>query len=145
MIESDQDEKGNHMGPMMIPGVIEITEVELWAIAAALVMMLFDVVSGFVGAAVRGDISSTKMREGIGHKAMLILLVVLAIFVQAFTLHIGDMGWTVPLITPVCVYIIVMEVASVVENVIQAYPALRDTPLVKLFERVTGYEDTTDA
>lgn len=133
------------MGPMMIPGVIEITEVELWSIAAALVMMLFDVVSGFVGAVVRGDISSAKMREGIGHKAMLILLVVLAIFVQTFTLHIGDMGWTAPLITPVCVYIIVMEVASAVENVIKAYPALRDMPLVKLFERVTGHEDTTDA
>ena len=133
------------MGPMMIPGVIEITEVELWSIAAALVMMLFDVVSGFVGAVVRGDISSTKMREGIGHKAMLVLLVVLAIFVQTFTLHIGDMGWTVPPITPVCVYIIVMEVASVVENVIHAYPALRDTPLVKFFERVTGYEDAPNA
>ena len=131
------------MGPMMIPGVIEITEVELWAIAAALVMMLFDIVSGFVGAVVRGDVSSTKMREGIGHKAMLILLVVLAIFVQTFTLHIGDMGWTVPLITPVCVYIIVMEVASVTENVVDAYPALKDTPLVKLFERLTddGGED----
>ena len=125
------------MGPMMIPGVIEITEVELWAIGAALVMMLFDIVSGFVGAVVRGDVSSTKMREGIGHKAMLILLVVLAIFVQTFTLHIGDMGWTVPLITPVCVYIIVMEVASVTENVVDAYPALKDTPLVKLFERLT--------
>lgn len=133
------------MGPMMIPGVIEITEVELWAIAAALVMMLFDIVSGFVGALVKGNVSSTKMREGIGHKAMLILLVVLAIFVQTFTLHIGDMGWTIPLITPVCVYIIVMEVASVVENVIQAYPALRDTPLVKLFERATGHEDAPDA
>ena len=128
------------MGPMMIPGVIEITEVELWAIAAALVMMLFDIVSGFVGAVVRGDVSSTKMREGIGHKAMLILLVVLAIFVQTFTLHIGDMGWTVPLITPVCVYIIVMEVASVTENVVDAYPALKDTPLVKLFERLTDNE-----
>lgn len=133
------------MGPMMIPGVIEITEVELWAIAAALVMMLFDIVSGFAGALVKGNVSSTKMREGIGHKAMLILLVVLAIFVQTFTLHIGDMGWTIPLITPVCVYIIVMEVASVVENVIQAYPALRDTPLVKLFERATGHEDAPDA
>lgn len=133
------------MGPMMIPGVIEITEVELWAIAAALVMMLFDIVSGFVGALVRGNVSSTKMREGIGHKAMLVLLVVLAIFVQTFTLHIGDMGWTVPLITPVCTYIIVMEVASVVENVIQAYPALRDTPLVQLFERATGHEDSSDA
>ena len=125
------------MGPMLIPGVIEITEVELWAIAAALVMMLFDIVSGFVGAVVRGDVSSTKMREGIGHKAMLVLLVVLAIFVQTFTLHIGDMGWTVPLITPVCVYIVVMEVASVTENVVDAYPALKDTPLVKLFERLT--------
>lgn len=132
------------MPPVMIPGVIEFTEPELWAILAACVMMAMDIVSGFVGAIVRGNVSSTKMREGLGHKAMLVLLVVLAVMVQAFTLHIGDMGWTVPLILPVCIYIVVMEVASVVENIVDAYPELKDTQLVKLFERSTSESDSSD-
>lgn len=124
------------MPPIAIPGVIEFTEPELWAVIAACVMMAMDIITGFAGAVVTGSISSTKMREGIGHKAMLVMLVVLAVLVQTFSLHIGDMGWSIPMIVPVCVYIVVMEVASVVENVIRAYPELKDSPLVHLFDRV---------
>lgn len=128
------------MPPLAIPGVIEFTEPELWAVIAAHAMMAMDVVTGFAGAVVTKTVSSTKMREGIGHKAMLMLLVVLAVLVQTFSLHIGDMGWSIPLIVPVCVYIVVMEVASVVENCVTAYPDLKDSPLVRLFERTSSTE-----
>lgn len=128
------------MPPLAIPGVIEFTEPELWAVIAACVMMAMDVVTGFTGAVVTKTVSSTKMREGIGHKAMLMLLIVLAVLVQTFSLHIGDMGWSIPLIVPVCVYIVVMEVASVVENCVTAYPDLKDSPLVRLFERASSTE-----
>ena len=120
---------------MVVPGIIELSEAEVWAIIAALVMMAVDIVSGFAGAVVRGEVSSTKMREGLGHKAMLIIVIFVAILLQIFTLHIGDMGWSFPLITPACIYIVVMELASVLENVCSAYPELRDTPLIRLFER----------
>ena len=126
------------MPPLTIPGVIEFTEPELWSVIAAHIMMAMDVVTGFTGAVVTKTVSSTKMREGIGHKAMLMLLIVLAVLVQTFSLHIGDMGWSVPLIVPVCVYIVVMEVASVVENCVTAYPDLKDSPLVRLFERTAS-------
>lgn len=132
------------MPPVEIPGVIEFTEPELWAVIAACVMMAMDIVTGFAGAVVTGTISSTKMREGIGHKAMLVMLVVLAVLVQTFSLHIGDMGWSIPLIVPVCVYIVVMEVASVVENCVAAYPDLKDTPLVRLFDRAVDPDDGDD-
>lgn len=128
------------MPPVTIPGVVEFTEPELWAIFAALVMMLMDIVSGFAGAVVQSNVSSQKMREGIGHKALLVIVIVMAVLIQTFTLHIGDMGWSVPLIVPCCVYIIVMELSSVLENVCQAYPALRDTPLMRLFERAADAE-----
>lgn len=129
------------MPPVVIPGVIEFTEPEIWAVMAAMVMMVMDIVTGFAGAVITGAVSSTKMREGIGHKAMLIMLVVLAVLVQTFSLHIGDMGWSIPMILPVCVYIIVMEVASVVENAVSAYPELKDSPLVRLFDRTTDSSD----
>ena len=91
------------MPPIAIPGVIEFTEPEIWAVMAAMVMMVMDIITGFAGAVVTGSVSSTKMREGIGHKAMLVMLVVLAILVQTFSLHIGDLGWSIPMILPVCV------------------------------------------
>lgn len=128
---------------MVIPGIIELADTEVWAIIAALVMMAVDIVSGFAGACVRGEVSSTKMREGLGHKAMLVIVIFVAILLQIFTLHIGDMGWSFPLITPACIYIVVMELASVLENVCAAYPELRDTPLIKLFDR-TGDKDESD-
>lgn len=123
------------MPPIIIPGVIEFTEPELWSIAAALAMMVMDIVTGFAGAVVTHSVSSKKMREGIGHKVMLILTIMLAVLVQIFSTHIGDLGIIVPLILPVCIYIIVMEITSVVENITTAYPELKDTPLVKLFDR----------
>ena len=123
------------MPPIIIPGVIEFTEPELWSIAAALVMMVMDIVTGFAGAVVTHSVSSKKMREGIGHKVMLILTIMLAVLVQIFSAHIGDLGIVVPLILPACVYIVVMEITSVIENITTAYPELKDTPLVKLFDR----------
>lgn len=124
------------MEPFIIPGIIEFTEPEMWAVCAALFFMAMDIITGFAGAAVRGAVSSAKMRAGLGHKVMLILVIMMAIAVQAFTIHIGDLGFTVPLILPVCVYIIVMEVASAMENIKAAYPDLDGTPLMKLFDRI---------
>lgn len=116
------------------PFFIEFTEPELWFIAMALVLSVMDVLTGFVGAAIRGQISSTKMREGLGHKMVLVLMIVMAVLLQGFTTHIGDTGWNVPLIMPVCGYIAVMEVASIVENAKGAYPEIADSPLFRLFD-----------
>lgn len=118
---------------MEIYPLITLTETECWAIIAAFVLMGFDIVSGVVGAIVRNDFKSVKMREGLGHKALLTLVIALAIAVQAFTAHVGDLGFNVPLILPACVYIALMEVASVLENVALAYPELADSPLFRLF------------
>lgn len=116
------------------PFFITFTEPELWFIAMALVLSVMDVLTGFIGAAVRGQISSTKMREGLGHKMVLVLMIAMAVLLQGFTTHIGDTGWNVPLIMPVCGYISVMEVASIIENAKKAYPQLADSPLLKIFE-----------
>lgn len=128
------------MFPELTMPFIQLTEPECWAIIFAAGLMAFDVMTGLVGAVARHDFQSSKMREGIGHKAMLVLIIALAIVVQSATEHIGDMGWSVPLILPACVYIIVMEVASVLETVTQTYPELEDSPLFRLFENVSGGE-----
>ena len=124
-----------------IPFFIKFTEPELWFIACALVMSLMDVLVGFIGAAIRGEINSSKMREGLGHKMLLVLIIALAVLLQGFTTHIGDTGWNVPLIMPVCGYIAVMEVASIVENIKLAYPEIAENPLFRLFEN-TKHSDT---
>ena len=135
----DREER---LEPIMIPELTmpfsRLTEPECWAIIVAAVMMAFDVLTGLLGAVVRHDFQSSKMRDGIGHKAMLVLVVALAVVVQGATDHIGDMGWSVPLIVPACVYIIVMEVASVLDTVAVTYPDVADSPLFHLFDNAQG-------
>ncbi len=126
-----------------IPFLIEFTEPELWFIGLVLVLEVFDIVTGWIQAAVNQTFSSTKMREGLWHKMVLILIVCLAIVLQGFTSHIGDTGWSMPLIYPVCAYIAVMEVASILENVKSAYPDIADSPLFKLFDNANKTQEDT--
>ena len=114
---------------------ISVTEAELWAVVCALVLMAFDVLSGLVSALVRHDFQSAKMREGLGHKATLMLVIALAFLLQGFSGHVADLGFTVPLIVPVCVYVSVMEVSSVLENVSLANPELAGTGLFDIFRK----------
>ena len=115
-------------------GLIQFGEAQAWAIGLACVLMLMDFVTGFVGAVVRGDVSSSKMREGLGHKALLLCVIVLAVIVEAGAQHVAGLGFGGVTVTVVCAYIAVMEVASCLENVCAAYPELRDTPLMRVFK-----------
>lgn len=115
-------------------GLIQFSEAQAWAIGLACVLMLMDFVTGFVGAVVRGDVSSSKMREGLGHKALLLCVIALAVIVEAGAQHVAGLGFGGVTVTVVCAYIAVMEVASCLENVCAAYPELRDTPLMRVFK-----------
>ena len=122
-------------------GLIQFDEAQAWAIGLACVLMLMDFVTGFVGAVVRGDVSSSKMREGLGHKALLLCVIALAVIVEAGAQHVAGLGFGGVTVTVVCAYIAVMEVASCMENVCAAYPELRDTPLMRVFKHDEGGEE----
>ena len=122
-------------------GFIHFDDAQVWAIGLACVLMLMDFVTGFVGAVVRGDVSSSKMREGLGHKALLLCVIALAVIVEAGAQHVAGLGFGGVTVTVVCAYIAVMEVASCMENVCAAYPELRDTPLMRVFKHDEGGEE----
>lgn len=120
---------------------IHLTEPQTWAIGAALAFMLLDIVTGFIAAAINNAISSSKMRAGLGHKVALVCLIILALMVEVASEHIAGLGFGGVMTVTVCVYIIVMEVASVCENICKADPDLVDTPVMKLF----NHEDKGEA
>lgn len=113
--------------------LIGLSEQMMWAIIACLVMMVFDIITGFMAAWKNKDIQSTKMREGLFHKGTLILLIILAWLCELFVMHVPDLGITIPLVIPACVIIFTMEVVSVTENTSEIYPELKDSKLLKLF------------
>ena len=118
--------------------MIALTEAQAWAVGLACAMMLMDVLTGFIGAVVNGTVSSSKMREGLGHKALLLCVIALSVIVEVGAQHVVGLGLGGVTVTVVCAYIVVMEVASCMENVCGAYPELRDTPLMRLFDRADG-------
>lgn len=113
--------------------MIGLSEEMMWAIVACLVMMVFDIITGFMAAWKNKDIQSTKMREGLFHKGTLILLIILAWLCELFVMHVPDLGITVPLVIPSCVIIFAMELVSITENAAEINPELKDSKLLKLF------------
>lgn len=110
-----------------------LSEQMMWAIVACLVMMVFDIITGFTAAWKNKIIQSTKMREGLFHKGTLILLIILAWMCELFVMHIPDLGITIPLVIPACVIIFTMELVSITENAAEINPELKDSKLLKLF------------
>lgn len=110
-----------------------LSEQMMWAIIACLVMMVFDIITGFMAAWKNKDIQSTQMREGLFHKGTLILLIILAWMSELFVMHVPDLGITIPLVIPACVIIFAMELVSITENAAEINPELKDSKLLKLF------------
>lgn len=104
------------------------------AIAAVGILILLDVVAGFTGAAITHTISSKKMREGILHKFMELVLVVLATVIDGALLGGFQILDGNPLLIATCVYISIMEVSSILEIVGKYNPELAESGIFSLFD-----------
>lgn len=119
---------------MDLAPIYTFTEQQVWAIAGAFILMLFDMVSGIIQAVMNREFRSSTMRTGLGHKAVLALIILLAICIEILSDHVSGLGFGGVTIYVVCVAIIIMEVASIMENLSKAYPELADLPVMKIFE-----------
>ena len=104
------------------------------AIAAVGILILLDVLTGFVGAAVTHTISSRKMREGILHKFTELVLVALATIIDGALLGGFDVLGGDPVLLATCAYISVMEVSSILELVAKYNPDIAESGIFALFE-----------
>ena len=96
--------------------------------------MLFDMISGIVAAIMNREFKSSTMRTGLGHKAVLSLIILLAMCIEILSAHVAGLGFGGVTVYVVCVAIIVMEVASILENLCKAYPEIASLPIMKIFE-----------
>ena len=85
--------------------------INLWAaIWAPLLLIALDFFTGFVGACLRGERSSAKMREGGGHKIAEAACIIAALIVDC------SLVLDVKLVYIVSAYIMIMELVSILEN-----------------------------
>lgn len=85
-----------------------------WQVIATLIFILADILTGFVSAVINKNVDSQKMREGLLRKMLLIIVIALAFIVQYAFFNMEVISKVV------CLYIIFMEVVSILENLTKA-------------------------
>ena len=94
--------------------------------------IVLDFATGLTKAFATKTFTSTKMREGLFHKVALILCMILGGLVDYAQGHM-DLGVAVPVAAAICVYICIMEITSIIENVCKINPQLVPEKLAALF------------
>lgn len=84
-----------------------------WQVITPIIFSLADIITGFIQAVINNNVESFKMRVGLLHK-FLILLVIILSFVIDFAFKIGYFSKVV------CIYVIFMELMSIAENLTKA-------------------------
>lgn len=85
----------------------------LWQILTPIIFSLSDVLTGFIQAIINNNLDSKIMRQGLLHKILIILVVILSFVV--------DRTFNLPIISKiVCIYVIIMETISIFENLTKA-------------------------
>lgn len=99
-----------------------------YVLALTALMILLDIVFGFAGAVKTRSVRSSKLRDGLWHKAGFVGLIALA-FVIEYAARYADLGFEVPSVLAVCAYVIVTEIVSAFENLCVLNPGLVYSPL----------------
>ncbi len=85
----------------------------VWQIATPFIFIAIDVVSGYVQALINKCVESKKMREGLLHKFLLTLVILLGYVIQ-FAFNLGFVAQSIT------IYVCVMELMSILENLKKA-------------------------
>lgn len=80
------------------------------------IFIALDFLTGVLKSFKEKNYTSTVMREGLYHKVGSVLCVLLGYIVD-YTQGYLDIGVTVPVATAICVYIVLMEIGSIIENI----------------------------
>lgn len=84
-----------------------------WQILAPIIFSVADVITGFIQAVINRNVDSTKMRNGLLHKALIVTIILLS--------FVADLTFSLTFISKiVCGYVIIMEVMSITENITSA-------------------------
>ena len=94
-------------------------------IVLVLVFIAMDVATGFIQAIANSDVSSTVMRRGIWHKLGEILALMFGIVLNISSVFF-NIGFEVPAVQAVAIYLIVMECRSIWENICKLTPEISD-------------------
>lgn len=85
----------------------------MWQILTPLIFSLADIITGYIQAIINKNLDSQKMRTGLLHKVLIVIIIILSFIIQyAFSIkYISSV---------VCIYVVIMEIISILENLKKA-------------------------
>lgn len=105
---------------------------ELIVVGIVFLLVLIDYVTGVVNAIMHGELSSERMRQGLGHKFAYLAVICVALIVEYGSDYI-DLGIELPVFIPVCVGICLIEITSIMENCVKINPELSGSNILNIF------------
>ena len=106
---------------------------ELIIIGIIFLLVLIDYISGVVNAIMHSELSSERMRQGLGHKFAYLAIICVALIVEYGSDYI-NLGLELPVFTPVCAGICLIEITSIMENCTKINPELSKTNILNIFK-----------
>lgn len=101
---------------------------------AVVVFVFIDYITGVVNAAMHSRLNSSKMREGLGHKFAYCVLIFVAYIIDAIQLN-SSLNLPFEMFPIVSLGIIAIELTSIIENVCEINPELREAKFMDIFEK----------
>ena len=114
------------------------------AIILTCILIALDYITGLIKAVTQQKVQSSIMRQGLWHKLAEILAILLAYLVvlEGQHLHLPfDIDFLIP---GVVVWITVMEVTSILENIGEINPELKATSFLKIFNQKTDTDNAIE-
>lgn len=106
---------------------------ELIVISIVFLLALIDYVTGVVNAIMHSELSSEKMRRGLGHKFTYLAIICVALIVEYGSDYI-NLGIELPVFMPVCASIGLIEITSILENCAKINPELSKSNILNIFK-----------
>lgn len=114
-----------------------MTTTDVWCMFAVVFFIIVDYVTGIAKAIMQDNLSSKKMREGLGHKFAYFILVLVAWFIDEINLHV-DLGLPVSVFVCTVGGICLIELTSILENITVINPELAGAPFMQIFSQSTS-------
>jgi len=114
-----------------------MTTTDVWCMFAVVFFIIVDYVTGIAKAIMQDNLSSKKMREGLGHKFAYLILVLVAYFIDEINLHV-DLGLPVSVFVCTVGGICLIELTSILENITVINPELAGAPFMQIFSQSTS-------
>ena len=109
-----------------------MTQSDMWCAVAILFFITTDYITGVIKAIMQGNLSSKRMREGLGHKIAYLLLTLTAWFIDTLNMHLS-LGFPINVLTCVVSGVCLIELTSIIENITAINPELENAPFMSIF------------